>query len=90
MSLPAIMWLILTPITFAVGFLLAWRQHKRRMQARINEVVAEELQNRMSEEVQKRVLQQLRGEAPTAEPEDGRHGKPDRRTGHTDPPNDRR
>lgn len=72
MSQPMIMWLVLTPIAFAIGFVLAWRQHKHRMQVRINQVVAEELQSRLSGEIQKRILQQLSGETRQATPKKDR------------------
>lgn len=50
------LWLLLGVLGFAVGFWLSWRQHRKHLHARINEVVAEEVVRA----VHKQVLDELR------------------------------
>lgn len=51
------LWLALGVLTFVLGFMLSWWQMRRRLQTRVNEVVAEEVARR----IQQRVLDELGG-----------------------------
>lgn len=54
------LWVALGVLTFVFGFMLSWWQMRRRLQTRVNEVVAEEVARR----IQQRVLDELGGRRP--------------------------
>lgn len=60
MSASVWLWIGLGMVTFGLGFLLSWWHMRRRLQRRVNEVVAEEVSRRLQE----RVLDELRGDTP--------------------------
>ena len=52
-----ILWIIFTAVCFGVGFMLAWRGQKKRIQARYVAAVEAELKKRLAEEVVRSITQ---------------------------------
>lgn len=51
------LWIALTAFCFAVGFLLSWRKHKNRIQARYQAAVLADVDKKIFEDVVRRLTQ---------------------------------